>query len=66
MAQVTVADIKLNDNYDGLSTTALKTAMDTALPAVAAVFAQNITDGERDQDNITMLFREAINQQVVA
>jgi len=66
MAKVTIAKIKLTDNYLGLSV-ATKALVDTALTGVAAAFAGSIvTDTDGDQDNLVMIFKEAITQQVVA
>jgi len=66
MAKVTVAKIKLTDNYVGLSA-AVKALVDTTLTAVAATFAKSVTtDKDGDQDNVVMILKEAIEQQVEA
>ncbi len=63
MAQVTVADIKLRDDYIGL-TSAQKLAIDVAFDDIAITFATEPATAK--QDNITSLFLEVVNQQVIA
>jgi len=66
MDKVTIANIKLRDDYLGLSV-ANKALVDTALVAIAAAIAGSVvTDKDGQQDNICSLFLEAVNQQVVA
>ena len=67
MAKATVATIKLTDNYVGLPSGvgSVQELTDTALAAIAAVYAKNIADGTAFQDNVATVFKEATEQQVV-
>jgi len=62
MARVKVADIIKRDDFVGL-VTAQKTKVVDALNAIALAFAE--APELAKQDNMTSLFAEAINQQVV-
>lgn len=66
--QTTIASIKGTDNYTGLPSGAgsVQELTDTAMTAVAAVFAKNVADGTAFNDNIYMVFKEMIEQEVAA
>lgn len=64
--KVKVADIELRDDYIGLPSGvgSVQELLDTALAAIAAVFAKNKADATGFQDNVCSLIAEANNQQV--
>ena len=61
------SDYTNTDNYSNLPSGAgsQQELVDTAIAAIIACFAKNVTDTTSNQDNITMIFREVIENQVI-
>ena len=61
------SDYTNTDNYNKLPSGlgSQQELVDTAIAAIIACFAKNVADATVNQDNITMIFKEVIENQAV-